>query len=286
MIRKLVLLFVALGPAACSGGSKKEPDDLDTFCARWANRACNEDVVTACAAESDDACAATQKQFCLGLIPDGKYSPQSTDECLKAVEAAYSDAELDAEERDTVLHLQGPCALLVSGSAGKGASCMETGDCNTESGLVCVRKPGEGSGTCQEPEIVGAGFECTADNAVCEDGFYCDGENCIAKKGDGKPCSEDVPCKDEFKCESPDGEPPAVPDAGAGAPDGGLGDGGGAATSADDRICVARLPNRAECTKDADCESRICAKARDSDSGRCTPTVVLSVNEAICNDLS
>src|SRR6185295_13027913 len=111
------VLFLLL-PAACSG--KKDLlegvslADVKSFCAEWGKRACNDQVVSRCAAETKDACVSAQQSFCETLVPDGRYSSMTAPTCLDAVEAAYTDAVLTADERDTTRKLGEPCDKIVS----------------------------------------------------------------------------------------------------------------------------------------------------------------------------
>jgi hypothetical protein len=241
--------------------------DVQSFCAEWAKRACNELVVGRCAAESNEACIAAQQTFCESLIPDGHYSATTASACLDAVEAAYSDAVLTADERDTVRRLGEPCDKIVSGSVGKDGECTTDGDCNRDVDLACVKKAGAATGKCEKPTTVGGGISCADPDVTCEEGFYCDGAHCVEALGEGKSCSATAPCKSDFQCLTAAGVPP-------GASDGGV----EAAT------CQPLKKIGGACTTDADCLSRICAP-RVNSTAVCAEEIVLTPSEPICIDL-
>src|SRR5260221_3977956 len=125
----------------CSCNTRREVpgagklSDLRGFCDEWATRACNDTVVEQCSAASKNACIQGQQAFCETLIPESKYSELTASDCLDAVEAAYKDAVLTADERDTVVHLAGKCSKIVSGSGGAGRACTVDGDCNRDEDL-------------------------------------------------------------------------------------------------------------------------------------------------------
>src|SRR6185295_6171595 len=90
---------------------------------------------------------------------------------------------------------------------------------------------------------VGGGHDCSAAEAVCEDGFYCDGSNCLAAKSVDDECSATVPCDATARCL--DANDNVV---GASGVDAGLSTG----------ICRARKAVGNTCTGDDDCTSQIC----------------------------
>lgn len=259
-------LLVALG---CSGEEKRSGEGPlateDGFCAEWAERACGSRVVERCAAPSADACRASQAAFCAALVPAGRYSRDGAADCLKAVEDAYDDAELTAEERNTVRLLAPPCDAVVSGPGGAGDPCTEDGDCAREEDLTCVRKGGAPSGTCQVVQVKGGGFDCTPADVVCDEGFFCDGANCLAARGEGSACSGAAPCAPGLRCVDDRGEPAA-------------GDAGAATTT-----CQAGASTGATCDEDGDCASGICTLG--AAGGVCVATILLSAAEPTCVDL-
>jgi hypothetical protein len=253
------LAFVVL--ALLTACSAKKPDtSLDTaegFCAQWASRACSDKVWQACGATGADTCIAAQQTFCETLVPTGKYSSTHAKECLNAVAAAYKDASLSADERDTVLRLENDCELVLSGPGGEHSKCTEDSDCNRNDGLSCVRKS-TAAGQCEKPVTVSGGYPCSAPNALCDKGFYCDGANCIAT-APGNACSPSIPCVATAHCA--------------------LGDGGAG-------VCVARQDQGKDCKSDDDCLSRICSIAAGASSGKCLDSAPpLSATDQICANL-
>lgn len=266
------LVFVLLAPVACSG--KKGPADaqfadVQSFCAEWGNRACNDQVVSRCAAENKDACVTAQQSFCESLVPDGQYSATTATACLDAVQAAYSDAVLTADERDTVRQLGAPCDKIISGSTGKDGECTTDGDCNRDVDLACVKKAGATTGKCEKPTVVGGGISCAGADVTCDEGFYCDGSHCVEAVGEGAACSASVPCKADYQCLT-----------GAGTPAGSSADAG-----AESGTCQARKKTGGACETDTDCLSRICTPRVSSTTGVCAEQIILTPSEPVCVDL-
>jgi hypothetical protein len=212
-----------------------------------------------------DACQAKQSAFCSTLVSDGEYSSATAKDCLEAVETAYEDGKLTREERDTVRVLGGACNKIRSGPGGVGASCAGDADCNRDIDLDCIMKAGSVSGTCQAPVVVMGGFDCSAADAQCVEGFFCDGRNCIRGEAAGDSCGPDTPCADDLQCVPlADGEPA----------DGGV----------PDATCVPRRGVGGECATDADCASRICSP-RAGAAGVCSAAIVLGPTDPVCIDL-
>src|ERR1041385_8975564 len=267
------IVLVAVTASACSTKKDTLGDaqlaDVKGFCAEWANRACNDQVVSRCAAESKDAWAAAQQSFCESLVPDGEYSALTASTCLEAVSAGYADAVLTADERDTVRKLGPPCDKIRSGSTGKGGDCTEDSDCNRDVDLACVKKAGNESGKCETPTTVSGGISCADPDVVCDDGFYCDGSHCVEAVGSGASCSGGVPCKADFQCVTAGGTPLD------GSADGGASSG----------TCAPLKKTGEAGGRDGDCVSRICAPRINSPSGVCAEQILLTPSESICIDL-
>ncbi len=237
MMRQFVgagVMAAVFGLAAGCGSDSPEtpPDPLAThagFCEEWAAEACNEEVVNACASASREACLNRQAQFCATVVPATAYRRDAADDCLDAVGAAYADARLSGEEVAVVLRSGAPCDF------------------------ACVMVDGE----CIEPTVIGGGEECGAVATVCEEGFYCDGNNCLARRSEGRSCSEEIPCVEDLRC---------VGEAGA-------------------MTCVAKSPTGQACTEDADCLSGICTVPAGETEGICIAELILSAAEPVCSDL-
>lgn len=259
MKRSVILFSLLAAMGACSGASDDEPNaTVASFCDSWAKSACRSNVVSICSgAEKADealtrACQESQQDFCRSLLPTSGYGSRRAAECLKAVEAAYSDARLTATEIATVRHRGEPCNHLVKGPAAKGDTCVNSDDCDTTNDYLCVIKSGEG--TCQIPVVVANGTSCAAPGAACNPGFFCDGDNCVqAKPVDGK-CTTDFECATGLIC-----DPEALK-------------------------CVARVSQK-ECMKDDDCTTNVCDIPVGSSTGLCVSTVTLGASQAICEDL-
>src|SRR4029077_16765067 len=127
--------------------------------------------------------------FCRSLVPDASFSDAHADACLGAVSDAYADASLRDEELATVLRLGAPCDQLLTGPKDRGESCTTRRDCDASSGFDCLKKGDASKGTCQIPEEVGGGRDCSAAQKVCTTGFYCDGDHCVEGKDVGEDCA-------------------------------------------------------------------------------------------------
>ena len=266
-MRSSVLAFLALVPfVACSSskqdgpGKKKKEDPYSTptkLCSAWAKAACNDDVVSACAAQSPDDCVNRQSQFCKNLLPTFEYSSEGAEDCLEAIEEAFADAKLSSEEQGVALGLAPPCDLFEAGTGADGDSCEDDTDCNKDDGLECVRRAGDSMGTCRVPEVVGGGFPCTEPHQICDEQFYCDGNNCIAKVAqEGAPCSAQTPCAPSFKCEGADGM----------------------------MTCRAKEGLGGACFDDTDCASGLCQRPAGSSTGVCASEIILSPTDSICEN--
>ena len=264
-MRKLISLAVlALSlPLGCSA-AEEPPDPLARaagFCQAWGESACQEAVVSACDAASIEDCVATQSDFCLSVVPSS-YASAKAKACLLAVKNAYKDANLTAEELQVVRYLAAPCDQLSAGVMDEGQSCSTNDDCNTAGGVFCIKKLGASRGSCEKPEVVPPGDACDGAAQLCEDGYFCNGENCVAYKKTGAACEDHYQCLPEDQCVT-------------------TVDADGVETSA----CTARLELNEVCTGDADCQSGYCYVPAGATEGECASMIRLSRSEPLCDDL-
>jgi hypothetical protein len=250
MRRFFPLAFVLCIPfVACSG--EDEPESREDFCGRWATATCNDDVVSVCQASDVDACRLSQERFCLDLVPVMGFVDTRADACIDAVKAAYADTNLDAKELDTVLRLGAPCDRLVRGPRSATQSCMSRADCDGPEGYDCVFKGGDAAGSCQKPIVVQPGRDCSAENAVCTEGFYCNGSNCIEGAGTGEACMRNEQCGEGF--------------------------------CGPNNLCSAGLSINASCTRDDECASGLCYSFSASERV-CTDRVRLGRTDPLCEN--
>ena len=115
--------------------------------------------------------------------------------------------------------------------------------------------------------MVEAGRSCTNAAAVCEEGFYCDGRNCLEKLPEDAPCIDTQECADDLRCE-------------------GAGNGEGGASGSDDDAgtCVARITGLDPCESNDDCASGYCEQSGTA-AGECFTTLQFGRREPICEDL-
>jgi hypothetical protein len=230
---------------------KKEPRTREQFCTDWAAAACSDETVSACQASDATSCRDTQEDACRKLVPED-FSDAMGQDCIDAVKEAYADADLKGDELKTVLSLGDPCDKLIQGNKDEGENCDENKDCDGPAGFVCVRHADEDTGTCQEPEIVGAGKDCSSKQKICEPGFYCNGDNCIESKDEGDPCTIQEEC----------GEPAFCSEAGK---------------------CETRHKVDTDCTSDIECADGICYEYDGKKT--CTDRIRLARSEPLCEDL-
>jgi hypothetical protein len=256
-------LWLLVGSAVLGSGCSSDrrrgsvpADPLATragFCEEWGKRACTAPVVQACLAVDAAACAAKQADYCLSTLPSG-YASDNAKACLDAVGSAYADDRLKAEEYEVVINFGAPCDKLIEGPGVSGSTCSVTNDCNTLDDLVCVSRPGQ-TGTCQVPVVQGGGRSCVEAYQLCEEGFYCNGSNCVEGKLEGQACSAQEPCGVDLNCAGPEGA----------------------------KTCVLKGQTTAPCTSDDDCVSKICA--RSGSSGVCAPEIRLAPADPLCENL-
>jgi hypothetical protein len=256
----LCLLTLTL-PFGCNSEEDAPPDPLakrEGFCEAWAKSACQQTVVDACDSGSIDDCVDAQSDYCLSLIPES-YGSKRAKECLAAVKAAYKDADLTSEELEIVLKLGAPCDQLSKGIVEEGGTCEGPNDCNTAGGFVCVTKLGAAEGSCEEPEEIPAGNDCSGDAAVCAEGYFCNGDDCVARRATGKACDGDYECKVEDRCVF--------------------------ATEGEPGVCTARVELNEACTADDDCQSHLCVIESGATEGECASRIRLSRSEPLCDHL-
>lgn len=252
MKRKLCVLVGLLAlVGACAEDEKEAAVGVADFCSGWAIGACSQATVDACQAASVDACRAEQQDVCLDLVGndfiDNEWEP-----CLNGIELAYADADLTADELKLIA-LGGACSKVVSGSADEGEDCAEDRDCDRALDLECVHRGGAALGTCQIPEEIEAGRQCNDPEDVCESGFFCSMDYCLARYDDEEECTYTGQCNREAFCN-------------------------------EDGLCQARFPVNDPCTADEQCDSGVCYEFASGEQV-CINRLRLSRSEAICATL-
>lgn len=236
--------------AACSGDDPA-PRTRAQFCADWAAAACSDEVVSACQAEDVESCRVAQEAFCEELVP-ASFSDTAGSACIRAVRRAYADADLDGEELGVVLRLAEPCDGIIAGPGEEGDSCEEPRDCNLAAGLECLKKSDSTEGVCRMPEVVMAGLDCEAEQKTCEEGFFCNGSNCVEARDPGDECTIQAECGEEGFCNA-EGE------------------------------CEESYAVGEACETDMQCGTGICYEFEDETV--CTDLIRLSRSEPVCDDL-
>ena len=109
-----------------------------------------------------------------------------------------------------------------------------------------------GAGTCQIAEVTAPGRDCRAAEKTCQEGFFCDGRNCIETLASGESCKTHEQCGQSGYC-----------------------DGSG--------MCAARHAVNDSCQNDVECARGICSELDDKKV--CTDRVVLSRADPLCANL-
>jgi hypothetical protein len=230
-------------------------------------------VANFCGAQDVNKCKAAQNDHCLDSVTDETYTGRGAQECLDAAAQAVLDDNLNPKEYATIVEFAGACDELLSGDGTDGDACVRDLDCDSVEGFLCV------NGECRDPHYVSPGGKCTAENDVCQQDTYCNGQFCVVKQSSGDPCGADMPCLDDFICRLPN-------EAG----DAGAGDAGAGSSEA---RCFPKVANGAvdangqevTCTSNNECQSNLCSKVEDSDTGLCTSLIRLNANAAVCETL-
>jgi len=250
------------GLGACSA-KNDAPDPYATvsgFCEGWAKAACNKTVVKNCAGadvetkELTQGCIESQQTFCEGLVPSSGYSSEQAGVCLAAVQSAYADGKLSADDIAIVRHRGEPCNHLIKGPKDEGEDCTTDDDCDTLKNYVCVMKGA--SGSCEIPSVVDNGASCKAPDAACNPGHYCDsGSHCVESSDVGDSCTDTFQCLSGLDCDT------------------------------DKQKCALRV-DPLKCKADEDCVSGVCDLAAGSASGKCVSQVTLTQTDSLCEDLA
>jgi hypothetical protein len=223
----------------------------DEFCQQWARAACSEAVVSACQASNAEECRQTQAGYCRNLVPE-QIASTGSDNCIAAVGAAYRDADLRGDELALVLRFSGACARTVVGPNKEADDCSVNTDCDVSRGYSCVRKADAEAGTCQAAQVVEPGRDCRDAEKTCQDGFFCDGRNCIETLATGESCAINEQCGQNGFC-----------------------DASGA--------CAERRAVNDSCENDVECARGICSALTDEKV--CTDRIVLSRADPVCENL-
>jgi hypothetical protein len=256
-ITRAALVVAASALSGGCGSSGPDYSELTAFCQALAQADCSQAVVTGCYGSStaslpDDtqtcvtARATPERCNPLGLA----YHAQYAQACIDAHAAAYMSGQLDA---GTFATLQQQCLPALNQGGEVGASCSDDTDCDVGSGDFCVVHQG-GSGTCQVPQPVMPGGDCSDPAAECSAGYFCEsGGYCVIDPGQaGKACGPGVSCNTGLGC------------------------------STTTMTCAAQLPDSAACTVDSDCSGGLCISV--SDGAECAATYTFAVGSATCAD--
>lgn len=261
----LALLTSAVALGACTT-TEEEPDGSTSpyatesgFCAALAEAECNDQVVTGCFG-SDEASLPSDRSKCISARknlcnPQGlDYNSGAAQTCIAARRSALADAQLTMVE---LAAAEKACLEVFSRGGASGASCSADVDCDTADDLRCVIKPGAASGNCAEPTFVDGGVDCSAPNAVCNEGFYCSAESgniCREQPAEGDDCSASAPCAEGFNCSVATGG-----------------------------VCLAKGQGGDSCASAGECAGGFCSKPTGAANGTCTSTDQLTSTSQSCD---
>lgn len=256
----VVGLGALVGVVAC--GSDKDDGDkyptLASFCSARAKAECTSSVIKNCSLDSVDSCQAKRASVCINSKPSGaEYRPSAAEKCLSPVGKAFVDDKITPEEKQSI---EVACASLWGGSQGAGTACQHDYECDLDSKLLCVKKPGNSEGFCNVPREVGPAADCSQPDMVCKVGYYCTpaDKTCGELRRKGSECSPTTPCQDGLRCLVEEGSATGT--------------------------CVDKLGPNSECTveKEYECASGICSLLLSE--YKCLNNLHLSPNEPTCSD--
>lgn len=254
----LTACTVSTETSSPNGSPYKYPTEA-SFCTALAEAECASAVVEACygqtSEENTEKCVAARsaEDVCRSIpglegadYSGVSYDPASADACVAQRVSIYADAKLTREEVDAIAPA---CVAVFSKGQGKGGTCTTGIDCDTKAGLSCVLKAGEAEGECQESVEVGPGGDCSAADAVCEAGQFCNADGfCFVGYGEGKPCGADKPCQADLLCQPNEAGP----------------------------VCIAKTADGEACSADAECTGSFCNRAAGATMGVCTSALTLT----------
>jgi len=261
------LTSALLGSIAALGcvisGDDEPPGVVDpfptasAFCQAVAEAECNDTVVEVCSGATPDTveesrpnCITARRAAC---NPENlpKYNSAAAPDCIAKRKDVIKDAILSLVEIEEAMEA---CLPVLSRGGVKGSTCSEHIDCDTANDLRCIIALGDAAGICDVPESIPAGDDCSAVNAVCQDGYYCDtGDHCVSSPGVNATCSATVPCADGLKCSLE--------------------------TSG---VCLQKADDAQPCMVAEDCSGGFCLPA--STENLCSSTYRLEFSSATCDD--
>lgn len=244
------------GPAPGSSPYANEA----SFCEAVAKAQCSDAVVQGCyssdsesLAEDKASCVAQRKSTSVCNPRRLKYGKANAKACVDAHTAAYKDGSISSGDVDAI---DAACMTVLYGGGTQGASCTRDDDCDTPNDLRCVNKSGDVEGICIVPTEVGAGLDCSANDAECIEGFYCNAsDDCVGLEGNGSGCGIGMPCEEGLSC-----------------------------SAESDGVCFPKGGNSDPCDTGDECASGFCTIATGSNEGRCTATLTFQSTSKSCED--
>lgn len=236
------------------------------FCTAVAQAACKKNNTEANAVPAGcgvtvDTCVAAYAAHCeAGEIDPSRrsrdvaniYRPDRAKACIEAVRVGHEDGILYPTE---IAAISQACDVVFSRRSPLNGPCSVEADCSdtaTGSNKLSCFYDANGAGKCVVQTVVKPGFDCSALGSLCEAGYHCNGQNCIADttgdQGDTS-CARGGSCGTTQRC-VPD---PATPQG----------------TVATNYVCIDKLQNDQDCAANEECVSGACAlRLVDTPSGK------------------
>jgi hypothetical protein len=246
-----------------SSGDPSQYPDVKAFCNAYAQAVCTQAVVSACGAKNSYSCELGAAAACIANQPQGTtYVAKNAPACIQLTQQVYASTTITVKQLDELATTCG--TQIFSGPGMARDACATDYDCSSADGLVCVIPYGSTTnmGKCYAPTTVQPGGSCTAESAVCTDGYFCDpmAQTCSLDGAMGQGCNPGwKPCGDGLTCQ------------GAGSPF---------------AACGALAPDGNPCTLDTDCAGGLCDKAAMQSQGTCASQITLSPLDKACASLS
>jgi hypothetical protein len=260
-----MVAMLAGGAAVCMTGCGSNSDPVDgprakypdvpSYCTERAKAECSAEVVDRCQTEQGDCVVARTGACGQSTVAGARVRETEADACIAATEAAHQDEKITPNE---VGVMNEACADVFGGVGGEGTACRTNMDCDPNADLECIIAAGASSGNCRVPDIKAAGTACDAQDAVCEEGYYCTPSDrvCAAKQALNRPCDATRLCADDLRCV------PTAPLEPVG-------------------TCQAKLGVGEQCETAEQCNSGICGMVKTT--RQCMSSLYFGPSEPICD---
>jgi hypothetical protein len=182
----------------CGGGGKTKT--VEDLCQEKTTAEC-QSVATKCGTKVDP-CVTARLPLCHDWVAQATasgtrtFTPGNVDACVSKSRSVY--AKNGAITPTELAALEDTCNYVFQGTAQMLGSCEVKYDCADKS-HICDK------GLCAKPVNKNSGELCGNPGEQCKTGSFCqlmEGNiwKCAAKADKNKTCSEDIPCKEAYRC--------------------------------------------------------------------------------------